>query len=339
MLSSRRDGFTLSEVMVATATMGIVLFYVLRTFTTNHQAYVMIDQVSEAQQNTRAVASLLERDIRNAGYMVPAAAAVCGFDSVDAPDMLFVSDSDAILPCCSPPEPTGTALNRSLSAGNLAAFTSTNPSLGNNSMTVDDVVLDEVPNYDTDEDGVADSDFQEGAGAILVDVGNPQRGVACGFVTDVSGTSSISVNFVSILDSPVSLPVPEDLRLVPAHSYQVVSVDGIPRLERDGRILAKDVEDLQFAWYYDDDRDGQIDGPLEVRGIPGTAYNPSAIDGNDLREVRFNVISRTRSDDPRNPDSAGTGQARENRDTAIPGDDGRRRRVHTATVRVRNLSL
>ena len=43
--------------------MGVVLSYVFTTFTTNHQAYVMIDQVSETQQNTRAVASLIERDI------------------------------------------------------------------------------------------------------------------------------------------------------------------------------------------------------------------------------------------------------------------------------------
>lgn len=339
MLSTRRGGFSLAEVMVATATMGVVLSYVFTTFTTNHQAYVMIEQVSETQQNTRAVASLIERDIRNAGYMVPNAAALCGVDAVDAPDMLFVSDSDAILPCCSPPEPVGAALDRSLSAGNLAAVTSTNPVLGSTQMAVDDVVLDAVPSYDSDDDGIADSDFRPGAGAILVDLGNPQRGVACGFVSEVSGTSSVTVDFVSILDDPASLPVPAELRLVPAHSYRVVSAGGVLRLERDGMVLAKDVEDLQFAWYYDDDRDGQIDVPGEVRGVPGTAYNPSAIDGGDLREVRFNVVSRTRSDDPRNPAAAGTGQARENRDTAVPGDDGRRRRVHTATVRVRNLSL
>ena len=40
--------------------------------------------------------------------------------------------------------------------------------------------------------------------------------------------------------------------------------------------------------------------------------------------------------DPRNLDSVSSGQEMENRDTNVPGADGRRRRVHTATVRVRN---
>ena len=47
----------------------------------------------------------------------------------------------------------------------------------------------------------------------------------------------------------------------------------------------------------------------------------------------------TRDDDPRNPNSAGTGQILENRTGAsVTGDDGRRRRVHTATTRIRNLN-
>jgi Tfp pilus assembly protein PilW len=39
--------------------------------------YEVVDQVSEAQQNTRAIAGLIERDLRSAGYMVPAEAAAC----------------------------------------------------------------------------------------------------------------------------------------------------------------------------------------------------------------------------------------------------------------------
>jgi hypothetical protein len=43
--------------------------------------------------------------------------------------------------------------------------------------------------------------------------------------------------------------------------------------------------------------------------------------------------------DPRNPDNFSIGQALENRATGIPVADGRHRRVYTASVRLRNLTL
>jgi hypothetical protein len=103
-------------------------------------------------------------------------------------------------------------------------------------------------------------------------------------------------------------------------------------------LLAKDVEDLQVAWFYDDDTDGVVD-TNEVRGESGTNYATTAVNGVELREIRINLIMRTRANDPRNPDDAGIGQQRENRATGVATADGKHRRVHTATVRLRNLTL
>jgi len=339
MLTPQQQGFSVVELMVALATLSIVVLYAMQSFTTQHQTYVVIEDVSETQQSLRTIASLLERDIRNAGYMVPPAAAACGVDNIDAPDVLFVSDADAVLPCCSPPEPSGEALNRSLSATLLGATTTTSPSLGAVSLSVDKTTIDGNATYDTDADGTNDSDFQIGGGVIVADLANPDRGVACGFVTGVNPGSTISANFVSVLDNAGGGSAGTDLRVVPAHGYQIQDVAGIPRLERDGILLAKDVEDLQFAWYYDDDGDGLVDQPGEIRGVPGVVYDAALVDGGDLREIRFNAISRTKGVDPRQPDSAGAGQATENRDASVPGADGHRRRVQTATVRLRNVSL
>jgi len=100
--------------------------------------------------------------------------------------------------------------------------------------------------------------------------------------------------------------------------------------------MATNVEDLQVAWFYDDDEDGQVDAG-EYRGNPTVDYDPSVSIGENLREIRFNLILRTASDDPQRPNNAGTGQQTENRDTDIAGDDGRRRRLHTTTVRLRNI--
>jgi hypothetical protein len=204
-------------------------------------------------------------------------------------------------------------------------------------LTVDSAVIDEVASYDLDADGTNDSDFRVGAGAILVDVANPSRGTACGRVTAVTlgGSDVVSIAFDNGLGS--TAPLPADLRLVPAHVYQVQGT-GPPELRRDGDLLAKDVEDLQVAWFFDDDGDGQAD-PGEYRGVSGTSFDPSTLDGNELRELRVTLVARTRGEDPRNPQAAGTGQATENRGTNVAGDDGRRRRLHTATLRLRNVPL
>ena len=235
-------GFSLIELMVAIGGMALVVFYSLGTFTLQHQTYSIIDQVSETQQNSRAIATLLERDARNAGYMVPGEAAVCGADNSTAPDTLFLSNTDAILPADQLPATlAGRDLGASVSTavGALAAGAS-------RTLIVDDIVIDETPSYDLDGNGSNDSDFRVGGGAILVDTANPQQGVACGVVTGIVGTTSVSVAFQTGLSGTTSAA--PDFMLIPAHVWQIVPVGGAPtEVRRDGITLAKDAEDFQIA--------------------------------------------------------------------------------------------
>ena len=164
-----REGFTIIELMLASMMMLIVVGYAMGTFTIQHQTYVVIDQVSEAQQNTRAIASLLERDARNAGYMVPPEGATCGIDNTASADVLFLSDADAILPA---DQLTGGMAAQDLGS-DVISITSGSPDV----IVVDSLVIDGQATYDTDANGTADSDFRVGAGIILVDVGNPGLGV------------------------------------------------------------------------------------------------------------------------------------------------------------------
>lgn len=325
-----KRGFTLIELMVAMGLLSVVLLFVFQTFIYQHSTYTVVDQVSEAHQTSQGAARLIERDVRNAGYMVPQAAAACGVDATDGPDVLFVSDTDAIrsadlLPVELASEELGAAADSSDDPGSLTAL----------GIGVDQVIVDEVATYDTDANGTNDSDFSVGAGAILVDRGAPNRGVACGIVTavDITAPYEVTVDWLSLLAGGAA----SDLVLVPAHVYQVVGGNP-PQLQRDSALLAKDVEDLQIAWFYDDDTNREVDTD-EVRGVDGNDYDSSDVVGSELRELRINLVTRTRLDDPRNPDNAGVGQARENRDTNVPGDDGKHRRVHTATVFLRNLTL
>ena len=312
--------------MVASAIMAIVMIYVMSSFTTQRDTYEVVDQVSEAQQNTRAIAGLIERDLRSAGYMVPAEAAACGRDSNSAADMLFVSDWNAIAPA--------DQLSSSLHSQELGSEVVGTPGTGSSvSISVDDVIIDGTASYTASG---TNSDFQVGGGAILVDVNNPGRGCATGIVSSVPDSTTVVVDMPDALGTTIS-EVP-DLRLIPAILYRVFTPSGstIPELQRNAVTFARNVEDLQLAWFYDDDNDGQVD-TAEYRGAVGSTYDPSAVDGSELRELRFNLVVRTGDNDPRNPDSAGRGQARENRVNNVPGDDGRRRRVHTSTIRLRNV--
>jgi len=51
----RTQGFTMVELLVSIALVGIVVYYVTNTFTVNQKAYIVVDQVMEAQQNSRAI--------------------------------------------------------------------------------------------------------------------------------------------------------------------------------------------------------------------------------------------------------------------------------------------
>ena len=95
---ARREGFTLIELMIVVAVMGIAVLYMFDSVTAGNRAYMVLDQVAETQQSMRAVADLMERDIRHAGMMVPQGAAVCGVDNTTDPDVLYVSDAEAIDP-------------------------------------------------------------------------------------------------------------------------------------------------------------------------------------------------------------------------------------------------
>ena len=88
-----RHGFTLVELLVSVAVLGVVMIYVFGSFGAQHKAYTVVDQVTETQQNVRAIGELLERDLRHAGLMVPESGAVCGIDNTNGPDVLFVSVS------------------------------------------------------------------------------------------------------------------------------------------------------------------------------------------------------------------------------------------------------
>ena len=315
----RRAGFTIIELLVSVAMLGIIMVYLLRSFTVQHRTYTVVDETTELQQNARAVADLLERDLRHAGMLVAESGAVCGVDDTNGPDLLFVSDTDAI----SPGTEKVADFGADTTATTVAAATT-------ETLDLDGLVAEPLPfrpAYDTDGDGVADSDFREGAGVIVTDLADPDRGAACGVVDAIPSATELTVIWRSGgLESAGT-----DLVVIPAHVYEVNNAGA---LLRDGDVLVENVDDFQVAYFFDGDGDALVDAN-EYRGVAGVAYDASdaAVEENEIREVRVNLVLRTRFEDP--TWTQGVFQNLENR-TAVAGTDGFRRRIHTASVRLRN---
>ena len=67
-LICNNHGFTLVELMIALALSGVVATGIYSAYTAQQKVYLAQDQVVEMQQNIRGGMSLLEREIRMAGY-------------------------------------------------------------------------------------------------------------------------------------------------------------------------------------------------------------------------------------------------------------------------------
>jgi prepilin-type N-terminal cleavage/methylation domain-containing protein len=322
-MSNADRGFSLLELMVAMAILSIVAIYLMETFTVNNRTYVAFDQTIEAQQNMRAIGGLMERDILHSGLMVPISAGACGIDSTSGPDILYLTDHEAIAP----------GDDMSSYSGIRISGNPTNVASGSNStLNFATLAIEPAPTrlaYDTDGNGTADSDFQANAGVIVSDRNNPDRGVACGRVVSVNAGSTSMV--VAIASGALGTLVGSaELVAVPAIEYRVNG----DVLLRNGLPLARGVEDLQIAYLFDLNEDGTI-AASEIRGAAGgTAYTANALNVEFLRHIRLNVMTRTRLEDQQF--NAGTFQAMENR-AAISGTDGYRRRVYTTTIMPRNF--
>jgi prepilin-type N-terminal cleavage/methylation domain-containing protein len=333
----RRAGFSLIELVVVVAILGLVAVYMGRILAVNEKTYASTDQLSQAQQNLRALDDLLERDLRHAGMMVPDAVAVCGVDNVNAPDLLYVSDAMAI----DSQNDFSTYGGADVTSGDASAT-------GIRTLTLSDVIIEPSPPnrpaYDTDNNGTNDSDFQVNGGVIIASTTNPTAGVACGTVTAVNlGSSQITVNVRSDLSATTGLIA------VPAHEYRV---DGT-RLLWNGNALTDGVEDLQVTYIIDNDDDNQLDAADEIFGddessahqlfdVPNPNAGSGAVTltaavGELLREIEVSIVVRTRLEDE--DFHMGRLQGTGNRDVSGVTSDGFRRRVITTKVMLRNVAM
>lgn len=319
----RQRGFTLIEMLVVIAVFGLVTIYVGRILIVNERAYHTVEGTSEAQQNLRLVGDLVEDAIRHAGMMVPREAAACGVDSTAATDVLYLSDAGAI-------DPQGDFdpyIGASVSAGVISIN-------GTATLQLDSLIIEPAPPtraaYDTDGNGVADSDFRRDAGVIVADLANPDRGTACGRITGIDlANTRITVQGAAALAGGAANPA--QLVAVPANEIRIDTM----QLLWNGVSVAQGIDDLQIAWIFDLDGDNVIDLPGEQRGAAGgTQYSSSEYSSAALRELEVGVVARARMAEL---EFVGRPQALLNRNSAGFTNDNFRRRTFETRVRLRNL--
>ncbi len=329
-------GFTLIELMVSAVILIVITLALTQAFTVQQQTYVVVDQVTESQQNLRAVADLLERDARRAGFLVPDHAAVCGWDDTAGPDTLFVSNTDALRTVFGLE-----SVDEGLVAGNLGVEVEGTGSLWTASGASFALDLEQLW-VDVAGDG---DDFVVGGGVIVINREDTTSLVACGLITAIdTGSDTLTVNFGDTSIGPVGLGAV--VTAIPAHAYTLTpAAGGNPsQFRRNGVLLANDVEDFQVTWFFDLDDDLVVDvgesfgtagGTNDPFGLTPTANRPNF---GSLREVSLSLVTVTRDDDPNEEFTEGAGQVTANRTAgSLPSGDGKRRRVHSARVRLRNV--
>jgi prepilin-type N-terminal cleavage/methylation domain-containing protein len=349
----RSLGFTLLELMISVSILSIVVIGVFESLTRQHRTSIVTENVVEVQNNVRAIASLMEREVRMAGYMVPDAASVCGRDLTDGGDELFVSENEPIVPDDARAGDMGARLTTGVAWSNPTINTSnprsSTPVTWSLDSTTTDLDGDGTYFYDNDNNGTPEADFRVGGGFIAADAANPHRGAVCGIVNGASSTQLVVVPVSGQLANLQSSDAEEQIVIVPAAYYWIDTTGGVGRLMRNGDLLAQGVDDFQVSYYFDRNDDGVVDGATDT-DLDGTVnpesneetgtktspvYDPADHDNSTLKEVRFSIVVRTRASDQNF--AQGSFVINENRNDPGAGNDGFRRRVVVGTVRPRNV--
>jgi prepilin-type N-terminal cleavage/methylation domain-containing protein len=254
-----RAGFTLVEVLIALAILGIVIAQAFAVFGAQHVTYTNTERAIEVQEDVRLLADAVLADVRMAGFMVPRIAGVASIDGGS-------TAADAV--CASDPSKIADAQVATASARFDRAQLAAAVAASDGAVT--------LASLDVDSDGNADFAVDEG---IIVADGLSSH---CATVTGVVGNV---VSFTPAAPAGFTATVATG-RAVPAVIYRLVAQD----LMRNALRLASDVEDLQIEFGVDADSDGQIAAGEYVHDLNGD-------DPLDIRALRVSVIARADRED------------------------------------------
>jgi prepilin-type N-terminal cleavage/methylation domain-containing protein len=300
MISNRnRGGFSLIELVVTLAILGLVASSVLELFSNQLKTQVSQKRTSEAQEDVRLVLDIMLFDVRAAGFMFPAQVGIASVDGgTNAADMVCSSDSTFM------PDSVLTDATSRFDPADLTA------DVAGGSSSVSLLATD----FDIDGNGTGD--FVVGSGVIIAGNANSH----CARITAVGATS---ISFTPATPGGFSV-LAADAVAAPAIVYELTG----DQLKRNNLLIATRVEDVQIEFAVDANDNGQIDGgEFPIHDLNGT--NPALVRGAEV-----SVITVTAQDDQLGVVSGR--QALANR-VAASANDSLRRRMMSATTAPRNM--
>ncbi len=321
MLHKRRDsGFSLVEMLVAVAILGVLSAQMFSVFSSQRRVYLANQRVLDVQEDTRVVLDLITFDARMAGFMIPKIAGVSSGDGgVNASDRFCVSDSAYY----DFPTAGGTSESLDDAYRHLDAALVTLATFNQVDVASMDVDLDNAP-----------VDFAAGRGIIVSDGLNSH----CARILTVTPPNQITLAPGHEIPAAFFV-IAAQARAVPALIYEVN--EPTLTLTRNSLTLATGVEDLQVEFWVDNSTNpanGVIDNadefPVDDLNNQG---GPMPMDTSEIRRIRITVITRANQTDGgatqenmsrRRPASA-------NRVAGAP--DAFRRRRFTTSILPRNL--
>lgn len=312
-------GFSLIEVMIAVAVMGIVTAQLFLVFANQKKVFTSNDRALDVQETSRLTLDLISFDTRMAGFMVPSYAAVSSVDGgTDHADRLCVSTP--------PSGGAGVAVWNKMSRWPGASATA----IGAGSVTVASLDLD----------GDATVDFAQNGGVI---VATPTK-TYCARIAQLIGNQIV---FANPDDATAYVgTTAAGLTVVPANVYELDEAPDKLELRRNSLLLASQIEDFQVEFWLDSSgakpngiEDGDTEFPVNdlVNPDPPSAGIPA--NNAAIRRVRVSVTARTIREDAAN---SATGHLTYGRPALAnrnpdPAPDNFRRRSFTASIVPRNL--
>ncbi len=313
-------GFTLIEMLIATAVLSVVTSQVFMVLNTQKRVYISQERVLDVQEDSRTVLDLLTFDTRMAGFMVPRIAAISSADGgANAADSFCISDVSYFdFPTGGAPSLSLDNASENFDTARVTSFT------GNNA--VDAVSLD--------VDGVNGTNDFGGAGrGIILSDGVRSH---CARITNIVGNQ---IAYTPAL--PGAGWLAGNTRVVPAVIYEQNNAN--LSLTRNGLTLATGVEDLQIEYWVDNSALGLLNGVVDdATEFPVDDLNnqPGAqtMDTSAIRRIRISVITRTDQTEGGVSQEFNTGRrpANANRVQSNTADQFKRRRFRTSVL-PRNL--
>jgi len=334
-----KKGFTLIELLVVLAIASIGLAAMVSFFISQNRTALFQTQITEAQQNGRIALNLIAEDLRMAGFGVPS-----GVDIIVPPDAT-------------------TSLPETTNGGTTSSDTITfNTNLFGAAILLNDVSL--VRGNSTTIEVSSAYGFETTEANKVIDFISfeDKSVIASASVTDVDTQNNrLTIVPNTTVEIRRGVYVGTRRKQITYRLDNNLNLDRVvTRFNLDGSItndtipnIASNIEDLQFAYAYDSDGDGNVetdangiiwavdtdgDGRLDKQIKDDGSYQNLAttVPFSQIRAVRISLIARTSAEDVRN--RVFTRPRLDDR-TASDTPDGFRRRIFSTVVEIRNSTL